>query len=69
MPLRSRFIKMNKINKTNRQIKSIEDRIHILSDRLYNPDITTSEAKKINRRKKKLLKTKEKIEKRLDKDH
>jgi|TARA_Y100001938_G_scaffold140962_1_gene209989 SMC interacting uncharacterized protein involved in chromosome segregation len=60
---------MNKINKTNRQIKSIEDRIHILSDRLYNPDITTSEAKKINRRKKKLLKTKEKIEKRLDKDH
>jgi len=69
VPLRSRFIKMNKINKTNRQIKSIEDRIHILSDRLYNPDITTSEAKKINRRKKKLLKTKEKIEKRLDKDH
>jgi hypothetical protein len=55
---------MNKINNTNRQIKSIEDRIHILSDRLYSPDITASE---INRRKKKLLKTKEKIEKRLDK--
>ncbi len=57
------------MNKINRQIKNIEDRIHVLSDRLYNPDITTSEAKKINRRKKKLLKNKEKIEKRLDKDY
>ena len=48
------------------QIKQIETRIQDLSERLYNPDINNSEVKEISKRKKKLLKTKNKLAKKLD---
>tara|TARA_Y100000114_G_C11711860_1_gene303891 strand:- start:150 stop:332 length:183 start_codon:yes stop_codon:yes gene_type:complete len=47
------------------QIERIEDQISILSDREYNPDISTSEQKELSRRKKKLNKAKGKLIKRL----
>ena len=48
------------------QIKQLETRIQDLSERLYNPDINNSEVKEISKRKKKLLKTKNKLAKKLD---
>tara|TARA_R110000824_G_scaffold9932_7_gene44117 strand:+ start:1003 stop:1179 length:177 start_codon:yes stop_codon:yes gene_type:complete len=48
------------------QIKEVEERIQDLSERLYNPEMNYSEVKEITKRKKKLIKTKEKLSKRLD---
>lgn len=48
------------------QIREVEERIQDLSERLYNPDINYSEVKEITKRKKKLLKTKEKLSRKLD---
>jgi len=48
------------------QIKQLENRIQDLSERLYNPDINNSEVKEISKRKKKLLKTRDKLSKKLD---
>ena len=48
------------------QIKEVEQRIQDLSERLYNPDINHTDVKEISKRKKKLIKTKEKLSKRLD---
>lgn len=56
---------MNKKN-IETQIKQIEKQISILSERSYNPQLSTSEQKEITRRKKKLNKTKTKLSKRLD---
>ena len=48
------------------QIKQLENRIQDLSERLYNPDINNSEVKEISKRKKKLLKTRDKLSRKLD---
>ena len=48
------------------QIKQLETRIQDLSERLYNPDINNSEVKEINKRKKKLIKNRDKLSKKLD---
>tara|TARA_R110000822_G_scaffold177598_3_gene317590 strand:- start:624 stop:803 length:180 start_codon:yes stop_codon:yes gene_type:complete len=56
---------MNKNNILS-QIERIEDQISILSDREYNPDISTSEQRELSKRKKKLNKTKRKLRKRLE---
>jgi len=61
------YVKMNKKNSIYSQIEDLKDRIFVLSERLYRPDISISEQREINKRKKKLLKNKEKLEKRLDK--
>jgi len=55
---------MNK--KIINNIKDIEDRIDILQERSYNPELTTSEIKEINKRKKKLQKNKQKLLKKLE---
>lgn len=56
---------MNKNNILS-QIERIEDQISILSDREYNPDISSSEQRELSKRKKKLNKTKRKLRKRLE---
>tara|TARA_R100001244_G_C5134174_1_gene126488 strand:+ start:101 stop:277 length:177 start_codon:yes stop_codon:yes gene_type:complete len=48
------------------QIQQIENQISILSERLYNPQLTISEQKEITKRKKKLNKTKTKLDKKLN---
>jgi len=59
---------MTRSNKNNiiSQLRDVNHRIQILSERAYNPELGHSEAKELHRRKKKLSKTKEKLEKRLD---
>tara|TARA_Y100000593_G_C4222250_1_gene292480 strand:- start:85 stop:279 length:195 start_codon:yes stop_codon:yes gene_type:complete len=60
---------MSKNNKKSivSQLRDVNHRIQTLSERSYNPDLGHSEAKELNRRKKKLVKTREKLEKKLDK--
>lgn len=48
------------------QIKEVEERIQDLSERLYNPEMNYSEVKEITKRKKKLMKTREKLSRKLD---
>jgi hypothetical protein len=48
------------------QIKEVEERIQDLSERLYNPEMNYSEVKEITKRKKKLIKTREKLSRKLD---
>ena len=55
---------MNK--KIMSQIKKIEEQLSVLSERSYNPQISVSEQKEIANRKKKLNKTKMKLNKKLD---
>jgi hypothetical protein len=45
----------------NAQLEDLEERIHVLSERSYSPEISGSELREINKRKKKLLKNKEKL--------
>ncbi|SVB20902.1 uncharacterized protein METZ01_LOCUS173756 [marine metagenome] len=47
-------------------MRNVESRIQVLSERLYNQDLNNSESKELNKRKKKLIKTREKLKKRLD---
>ena len=56
---------MNKKN-IKLQIQQIENQISILSERSYNPQLTISEQKEITKRKKKLHKTKTKLDKKLN---
>jgi hypothetical protein len=58
---------MTRSNKNNivSQLRDINHRIQILSERAYTPELSHSEAKELHRRKKKLLKTKEKLEKKI----
>lgn len=53
-------------NKLINSIKDIEDRIDILQERSYNPELSNSEIKEINKRKKKLQKNKQKLLKKLE---
>ena len=48
------------------QIKDIEDRLQILQERSYYPELSTSEIKEINKRRKKLSKNREKLLKKLE---
>lgn len=50
----------------NAQIKNLDDRIHVLSERSYSPEISGSELREINKRKKKLLKNKKKLLKKFE---
>jgi len=47
-------------------LKDIEDRINTLQERSYDPELTTSEIKEINKRKKKLNKNRQKLLKKLE---
>tara|TARA_Y100001951_G_C11139657_1_gene182897 strand:- start:198 stop:383 length:186 start_codon:yes stop_codon:yes gene_type:complete len=56
---------MNK-NRILSQLSEIENQISSVTERLYNPIITTGEVRELNRKKKKLIKSKSKLTKRLD---
>lgn len=56
---------MNK-NRILSQLSEIEHQISSLSERLYNPTISNGELKELNRKRKKLAKSKAKLIKRLD---
>ena len=45
---------------------NVDERIQVLQERSYHPDITLSESKEIDKRKKKLIKTKDKLVKKLE---
>lgn len=48
------------------QLSNIQDQINTISERLYNPQLTSSEARELSKKKKKLKKDMSKLEKRLD---
>lgn len=48
------------------RISSLEEQISKLSEKLYNPDISTSDQRKINKLKKKLDKDKNKLYRKLN---
>jgi len=56
---------MNK-NRILSQLSEIDHQISSVSEKLYNPTISTTEVKELNRKKKKLIKSKAKLTKRLD---
>ncbi len=47
-------------------ISNIEDQINIVSEKLYNPQLTGSEVRELSKKKKKLKKDMSKLERRLD---
>ena len=59
---------MTRSNRKNlvSQLRDVNHRIQTLSERSYNPELRRSEVKELDKRKKKLVKTKQKLEKRLD---
>ena len=48
------------------QLSNIQDQINTISERLYNPQLTSSEVRELSKKKKKLKKDMSKLEKRLD---
>jgi|TARA_A100000172_G_C3035570_1_gene108374 regulator of replication initiation timing len=48
------------------QLSNIEDQLSVLSEKLYNPQLTSSEVKELSKKKKKLKKDMSKLKKRLD---
>ena len=56
---------MNK-NRIQLKLSQIDSQINSLSEKLYNPTISNGELKELNRKKKKLIKSKSKLMKRLD---
>ena len=48
------------------KINQIEDQLSIVSEKLYNPQLSDSDQKEISKKKKKLLKTKQKLYKKLE---
>ena len=56
---------MNK-NRILSQLSEIDHQISSLAEKLYNPTISNGEIKELNRKKKKLIKSKSKLIKRLD---
>tara|TARA_R100001244_G_scaffold131176_1_gene104112 strand:+ start:299 stop:484 length:186 start_codon:yes stop_codon:yes gene_type:complete len=56
---------MNK-NRILSRLSEIDHQISLLSEKLYNPILATNEVKELNRKKKKLIKSKAKLTKRLD---
>ena len=57
---------MNNKTRILSQLSDIENQINSLSERLYNPTISTGEIKELNRKRKKLIKSQSKLVKRLD---
>ncbi len=57
---------MNNYFSIKSKIVNVDDRIQVLQERSYRPDITISESKEIDKRKKKLVKTKDKLLKKLE---
>jgi hypothetical protein len=57
---------MNNYFSIKSKIVNVDDRIQILQERSYRPDISISESKEIDKRKKKLIKTKDKLVKKLE---
>lgn len=49
-----------------KNIKELEDRISMLQERSYGPDISNSEVKEINKRRKKLTKNRDRLMRKLD---
>ena len=56
---------MNK-HRIKLKLSQIDSQINSLSEKLYNPTISNGELKELNRKKKKLIKSKSKLMKRLD---
>jgi regulator of replication initiation timing len=48
------------------QLSNIEDQLSVLSEKLYNPQLTGSEVRELSKKKKKLNKDMSKLKKRLD---
>ena len=48
------------------QLSNIQDQINTISEKLYNPQLTSSEVRELSKKKKKLKKDMSKLEKRLD---
>jgi len=59
------YIIMQK-NRILLQLSNIEDQITLVSERLYNPQLTSSEFRELSKKKKKLKKDMSKLKKRLD---
>ncbi len=57
---------MNNYFSIKSKILNVDERIQVLQERSYRPDITLSESKEIDKRKKKLVKTKDKLLKKLE---
>ena len=49
-----------------KNIEELEDRINLLQERSYGPDISNSEVKELNKRRKKLTKNRDRLMRRLD---
>jgi len=48
------------------QLSNIEDQLNVLSEKLYNPQLTSSEVRELSKKKKKLKKDMSKLKKRLE---
>ena len=48
------------------QLSNIQDQINIVSEKLYNPQLTGSEVRELSKKKKKLKKDMSKLQRRLD---
>ena len=48
------------------QLSNIQDQINIISEKLYNPQLTGSEVRELSKKKKKLKKDMSKLQRRLD---
>ena len=57
---------MKNITSVKLQISDLNERIDILNERSYQPDLSTSELREINKRKKKLQKTRQKLVKKVE---
>jgi len=53
-------------NRIRLKLSHVENQIHSLSERLYNPTLSNGELKELTRKKKKLIKSKSKLMKRLE---
>lgn len=59
-------LKMKNIYTIKAQIRDIEDRLQVLQERSYYPELSTSEIKEITKRRKKLSKNKAKLLRKLE---
>ena len=57
---------MKNISSVKLQILDLNERIDILHERSYQPDLSASELREINKREKKLIKNKDKLLKKLE---
>ena len=57
---------MKNLTSVKIQISNLNGRIEVLQERSYNPEISASELRELDKRRKKLLKTRKKLEKKLD---